>query len=114
MGVAQALNAVARSVGPLWCKIISVIIISCFHNLNSIIVCFLVDATYEGMEKRTFLAMALSLVCYSAILIGVILVYPKLTPPPQSTSTNSDLDDSDSDYITLRQIDSMSDSDFMP
>ena len=71
-----------------------------------------VDAAYEGMGKRTFLGMALCLACYSAILIGVLLVYPKLAPPPRSKSDAED--DSESDYKTLKQMDSFSDSDFMP
>ena len=71
-----------------------------------------VDAAYEGMDKRTFLAMALCLAWYSAILIGVLLIYPKLAPPPRS-KLDAD-DDSESDYTTLKQMDSFSDSDFMP
>ena len=78
----------------------------------SAIVSHTVDAAYEGMQKRTFLPMALSLVCYSAILVGVLLVYPKLAPPPQSKGEVET--DSDSDYIALRHTDSFSDSDFMP
>ena len=56
--------------------------------------------------------MALCLACYSAILIGVLLVYPKLTPPPRSKPDADD--DSESDYTKLKQMDSFSDSDFMP
>ena len=75
-----------------------------------------VDAAYEGMGKRTFLAMGLSLLCYIVILIGVLLVYPKLAPPtsPQSPIEESDSDTSDSECQNLRPIDSFSDSDFIP
>ena len=72
------------------------------------------DAAYEGVEKRTFLAMALCVACYLAILIGVLLLYPKLTPPPRSKSTTDSDSDSESDYTTIQHMDSFSDSDFVP
>ena len=80
----------------------------------SVILCA-VDAAYEGMGKRTFLAMGLCLVLYLAILIGVLLLYPKLAPPPRSKPIDKDdSSECDSDTTTLRQMDSFSDSDFIP
>ena len=73
-----------------------------------------VDAAYEGMQKRTFLAMGLCLVCYSLVLIGVLLVYPKLATPLQGKSVADGDSDSDSDYTAMKQMDSFSDSDFVP
>ena len=55
--------------------------------------------------------MGLSLLCYGAILAGLLLVYPKLAPP---TASQSLADDSDTDSSDSRQIESFSDSDFMP
>ncbi len=39
---------------------------------------FAVDAAYEGVEKRTFLAMALLAATHLPFLIGTILLYRKL------------------------------------
>lgn len=57
--------------------------------------------------------MGLSLFCYCIILVGLLLVYPKLaSPQPSQYSTiDSDSDTSDSE---CKQIESFSDSDFMP
>ena len=68
------------------------------------------------MGKRTFLAMGLSLLCYSAILIGVLLVYPRLAlpTPSQYSTVGSDSDSSDTDSHAIRHIESFSDSDFIP
>lgn len=73
-----------------------------------------VDAAYEGIGKRTFLAMALCLLCYFAILIGILLFYRKLAPPSHSKPTGEEAEESESDYTALQQRDSFSDSDFMP
>lgn len=73
-----------------------------------------VDAAYEGIGKRTFLAMALCSACYSAILIGVLLLYSKLAPLPRSKSVADNDSKIELDYTTIKRIDSFSDSDFMP
>lgn len=73
-----------------------------------------VDAAYEGMGKRTFLAMALCLLCYFAILFGILLLYPKLAPHKSTARDDKDDSESESDYTTLQQMDSFSDSDFFP
>lgn len=73
-----------------------------------------VDAAYEGIGKRTFLAMALCSLCYFAILLGILLFYRKLAPPSHSKPTGEESEESESDYTALQQRDSFSDSDFMP
>ena len=77
---------------------------------------FTVDAAYEGVQKRTFLAMLLCAVFYALILVGMLLLYPKLAPP---TPSKANEEDSDSEMHTLsnsilKHMDSLSDSDYMP
>ena len=64
---------------------------------------------YEWPQKRTFLAMSSCIMCYVLILIGVLLFYPKLVPSQQTARGGSDWD-SESES----NVDSYSDSDYMP
>lgn len=68
-----------------------------------------VDAAYEGPQKRTFLAMAICIACYMLILIGVLVLYPKLVPPRRNLDGHTDTD-SESE----RDLESCSDSDYAP
>ena len=112
MGLAQALNAVARSVGPLWCKfaceslppLLSFLPPSLPPSLTPA-----VDAAYEGPQKRTFLAMAICIACYLLILIGVLVLYPKLVPPLRNLEGHTDTDSESED-----DVESLSDSDYGP
>ena len=37
-----------------------------------------VDAAYEAVLKRTFLAMSICIGCYFFSLVGIVIIYPKL------------------------------------
>ena len=55
------------------------------------------DATYEGMSKRTFLAMAIMITVQLPFLMVFLLAYYRLQPPVIDTNVvESDLEDSDS------------------
>lgn len=41
-----------------------------------------VDAAYEGMQKRMFLAMLILLFLHVPMLLEILLLYKKLGPPP--------------------------------
>ncbi len=41
-----------------------------------------VDAAYEGMQKRTFLAMLILLSLHVPMLVEILFLYKKLSPPP--------------------------------
>ena len=62
-----------------------------------------VDAAYEAMGKRTFLAMGVVVGCSLLVLVGFIVLYTKIAPQKdsedQSTGhkTRHDPEDSDSD-----------------
>ena len=74
------------------------------------------DAAYEGVQKRTFLAMLLCVVFYVFILVGILLLYPKLAPPTPSKPDDHD-SDKESKTLTdsiLKHMDSLSDSDYTP
>ncbi len=41
-----------------------------------------VDPAYEGMQKRTFLAMLILLSLHVPMLVEIVFLYKKLGPPP--------------------------------
>ena len=60
-----------------------------------------VDAAYEAMGKRTFLAMGVMVSCFLLVLVGFIGLYTKLLPQKvsedQSTGHKTEPDSEDSD-----------------
>ena len=60
-----------------------------------------VDAAYEAMGKRTFLAMGVMVGCSLLVLVGFIVVYTKIAPRKdsegQSTGHKTKRDSEDSD-----------------
>ena len=75
---------------------------------------YTVDAAYEGMQKRTFLAMSICIGCYLVILVGFLILYPKMAE--QSTGQKEDEDDEEKEPILETDLDmkTLSDSDYMP
>ena len=63
-----------------------------------------VDAAYEHMQKRTFLAMALVIAATLPVLLGLIVLYRKLQPrrndTEQKTTDSSERDASGSGYMS--------------
>lgn len=51
---------------------------------------FIVDAAYEGMMKRTFLAMIIMIVAHLPFLIIFILMYRKLRPPHSRSDSSEE------------------------
>ena len=60
-----------------------------------------VDAAYEAMGKRTFLAMGVMVGCSLLVLVGFIVLYTKIAPQKasedQSTGHKTKRDPEDSD-----------------
>ena len=60
-----------------------------------------VDAAYEAMGKRTFLAMGVMVGCSLLVLVGFIVLYTKIAPQKdsegQSTGHKNERDPEDSD-----------------
>ena len=58
----------------------------------------IVDAAYEGLMKRTFVAMLLLLTSHLPFLIGIVTMYRKLgSKPAESAFKDSEDDDGESD-----------------
>ena len=62
-----------------------------------------VDAAYEGMEKRTFLAMSICISCYLVILVEFLILYPKMAE--QSTDHKEDEDDDEKERVLETDLD---------
>ena len=69
------------------------------------------DAAYEGVQKRTFLVMLLSAVLYVLILVGILLLYPKLVTPTPNEPDDQEFDTEQESSGILKHTDSLSDSD---
>ena len=74
-----------------------------------------VDAAYEGMGKRTFLAMGVMAGCYMLILVGFIGLYTKIAPWKESEDqssgheTEQDTEDNDSGHESTSLIEKTKD-----
>ena len=51
---------------------------------------FIVDAAYEGMQKRTYLTTILLAFIHIPFIIEVIVLYPKLGPKTKRENTELD------------------------
>lgn len=69
--------------------------IPCFYGYD--LICLVVDAAYEGMEKRTFLAMILLAATHLPFLVGLLLLYKPLQAEQASNTHYSKLNSDQSD-----------------
>ena len=103
MGVVVALTAIGRSISPLWCKWINEVYI--IHTCSSCDVCVcLVDAAYEGLMKRTFVAMLVLMATHLPFLTGIVVMYRKLGfKPTKSAFSDSEEVGSKSDPDSVNE-----------
>lgn len=80
------------------------------YNMQSV---HTVDAAYEGVQKRTFLAMAIMTCLLAPFLVILILLYPKLEKlrdqqiaTSSSVETGDDEDSTELSQLMPRQTDS--------
>jgi cbb3-type cytochrome oxidase subunit 3 len=62
-----------------------------------------VDAAYEGLMKRTFVAMIVLLVTHLPFLVGIVFMYRKLGSKPKESAfkeSEEENDDSETDMDT--------------
>lgn len=82
MGVVVSLTAIGRIISPLWCKLIALTFNSCCCYSFVLLVSFSVDASYEAVGKRTFLAMTIMLLTHIPCLVLFLALYTKLKSKP--------------------------------
>ena len=59
-----------------------------------------VDAAYEGVQKRTFLAMLIKIATFVPVLLGLLVCYTQFKPKQKDyTSSSSDGEGSDTELL---------------
>ena len=68
------------------------------------------DAAYEGVDKRTFLAMLICIGCNFVILVGMLILYPHL-----GERTGDKIDDAkDEERKPMLESDGKTENESMP
>lgn len=73
------------------------IIVKLYIQCHSGVIYYAVDATYELMEQRSFLAMCIKIAAYFVVLIGFLVFY-KVIQPAKVQQDSSPEKEYDSDY----------------